>query len=100
MTKKVMFNLFDKSRTEVVQIDTQQQRGGQDCGLFTTAIATSIVSELMSQEYAFIKKKWGIIYMSVLMQGCFLCFHQLKFIPHDMLFIFQEQDNLTITKFN
>ena len=42
-TKKVILNLFDESKTSIVPISVQRQAGGNDCGLFAIANATSVL---------------------------------------------------------
>ena len=42
-TKKVILNLFDKSKTDIVQVNVNQQVGSKDCGLFAIAISTSLL---------------------------------------------------------
>ncbi len=42
-TKKVICNLFDKSKTNIVQVGIHHQVGDTDCGLFAIAIATSLL---------------------------------------------------------
>ena len=42
-TKQVILNLFDKSKTDIVQVSVNQQVGSKDCGLFAIAIATSLL---------------------------------------------------------
>ena len=42
-SKKVIFNLFEKSRTKIIQVSVQNQQGGRDCGLFAVAISTALL---------------------------------------------------------
>ena len=41
--QKVILNLFDESKTSIVQVSVQRQAGGNDCGLFAIANATSVL---------------------------------------------------------
>ena len=43
LVKKVILNLFDKSKTDIVRVNVNQQVVNKDCGLFAIAIATSLL---------------------------------------------------------
>ncbi len=42
-SKEVIFNLFEKSRTKIIEVSVQNQRGGRDCGLFAVDISTALL---------------------------------------------------------
>ena len=45
-SKKVIQNLFERSRTKIVQVNVQKQLGGDDCGLFAIGISTALLYDI------------------------------------------------------